>query len=290
MKILIVGCGYFGAELANYANRIGYTVYATTRSTSRLASLREMGIEPIVFDWHSQHHSSPLPNVDKVFISVSHSVVQGKEPQSSHVEGLQRLFELLPETWSRCLYLSTTGVFKPHLETRWVDEQSPTGPMRPGSISALAGERWCNEHYPIDRMTILRPAGIYGPGRIPNLESLRSGQPLQVDPHSYLNLIHVADLARIAIELSNRVCQHSVYCVSDGCPVERQDYYDAIATAMGWSPPIFESSIAVSPSSGNRRGQDNKRISNRRLIATLEDYRFLFPTFRKGLLPLLQKD
>ncbi len=289
MKILIVGCGYFGAELAAYTSRNGCDVYTTTRSPAKLELLQQLGTTPIQFDWHSASSSSRLPEVDKVFISVSHYVAEGLDPTRAHVDGLRALFDALPDSWRRCVYLSTTGVFKPHLETDWVDEQSPTGPVRPGSIAALAGEQWCAENFSIDRMTIMRPAGIYGPGRVPNLQSLQSGIPLAVDPNSYLNLIHVSDLAKIAFELSEHKCKHSVYCVSDGNPILRRDYYGAICQLKGWPQPVFESTTPEDARKSTRRGQDNKRISNRRLIEEL-NYQFLFPSFREGLFPLLQND
>ncbi len=65
MKILIVGCGYFGAELAAYTSRNGCDVYATTRSPAKLELLRQLGTTPIQFDWHSASSFSRLPKWTK---------------------------------------------------------------------------------------------------------------------------------------------------------------------------------------------------------------------------------
>ena len=53
----------------------------------------------------------------------------------------------------------------------------------------------------------LRPAGIYGPDRVPRWEAIRDETPLQVDPESYLNLIHVDDLAETIRAVSSTEMQ-----------------------------------------------------------------------------------
>ncbi len=61
-----------------------------------------------------------------------------------------------------------------------VDERTPTAPTRVGPQIAVQAEQHLLSTFRPSELTIIRLAGIYGPGRIPLAEKLRSGQPLQV--------------------------------------------------------------------------------------------------------------
>src|SRR5690606_14443463 len=130
--------------------------------------------------------------------------------------------------------------------------------------------------------TILRLAGLYGPGRLPYLVALRQGEPLEASPQGYLNLIHVEDAARV-VETISRQGRESpgpeVFCVSDGSPVQRSEFYNEISRQMHTPPPRFVDSPA-----GARVGRagTNKRVSNRRLMENLQ-IKFQYPTYREGI-------
>ena len=114
---------------------------------------------------------------------------------------------------------------------------------------------------------------------------------MAVDPESYLNLIHVDDLATVIAAVSQGPCMWRLYCVSDGHSVQRRDYYAFIAQSMGWPAPSYISGQELQGAQEQgavprRRSQGNKRVSNRRL---LEDHaiRFAYPDYRSGLSSLL---
>ena len=304
---LIVGCGYVGRRVASRWLRQGDLVFAITRSIARANELRPLGIQPIVWDWLDGAQPSienalqPLLELETrrlttILIAVSHSPQPGLPPIETHVRGLNHLaslFETIPwwkesRNETKWIYLSTTGVFGPTPSGAWVDESSPVSPERPGSIGALAGEEWIDSHVSEDRRVILRPAGIYGPDRVPRWEAIRDKTPLQVDPESYLNLIHVDDLAATICQVSSTNMLSSVYCVSDGAPVRRREYYEYIASIGNWPMPIFE---PVKPSGTGRlssRSDGNKKIRNHRIQAELA-MPLEYPSYREGLKSLLAK-
>jgi len=148
----------------------------------------------------------------------------------------------------------------------------------------LEAEQWL-EQSGLEHV-ILRPAGIYGPGRIPNIQPIRDGRAIQADPQSYLNLIHVDDLAEVIATVAQGTLRHRLYCVSDGNSVRRRDYYSFIAQCMNYPPPTYDD--PATDQGPRRRNQGNKRVSTLRLNS---DYsiRFQFPDYRSGLVPLLQE-
>ena len=107
--------------------------------------------------------------------------------------------------------------------------------------------------------TVLRLAGIYGPGRLPRMESLRAGEPIAADPDSWLNLIHVDDAASIVIAVADHASPGPLYVVSDGRPVLRREWYGHLATLTGSPAPRW---TAPDPAA---RGGD-KRVNPRRLL------------------------
>src|SRR5690606_18544469 len=136
----------------------------------------------------------------------------------------------LPTSVDRAIYISTTGVYG-SAGGAWVDEQTPPNPHREGGKASFAAEQVLAAHPLARRSAILRLAGIYGPGRIPYLEQLRAAEPLPVPTEGWLNLIHVDDAAQIVIAVDAWLTARQkddgphVFCVSDGVPVARSDYY-----------------------------------------------------------------
>jgi nucleoside-diphosphate-sugar epimerase len=284
---LIVGCGYVGERIAHRWKNRGDRVLAVTRSAARAVTWERLGWEPLVWNWLDPAMNLPtdLPRFDSILIAVSHAPVEGLPAECTHTQGLDRLWASVSERGqsARWIYLSTTGVFAPVEDGSWVDEESAVGPTRPGSIAALAGEKWIATQITSAQRVVLRPAGIYGPTRVPRWESLREGTPLRVDPDSYLNLIHVDDLATVIDVVADAEGPSPLYCVSDGHSPTRREYYETIAEWMHWRPPTFDI-----PSPRQNRSEGNKRVSPARLLREMP-IQFAYPSYRQGLAGILSE-
>ncbi len=280
-RVLIVGCGYVGLALARQRRAAGDAPpLALTRSDERVAELCDAGLEPIVGHWHDAA-SLHLPPVDTVLVSVPHRE-DGGWAIESHVHGLKNLLQALPTGWSKLIYLSTTGVYGDAHEV--VDENTPTQPTRIGPQIAVAAEQFLEQQWHAravaqPQLTILRLAGIYGPGRIPLAEKLRSGQPLQVPQDGWLNLAHVDDIAAMLSMVMGRPLHHELYVFSDAHAVRRIEFYRHLASLCGVDEPQF---AAADPSSSRGRRAGNKRVDPQRLVREL-DFKFRFPSYREGL-------
>ena len=301
---LIVGCGYVGIRVASKWLQNGDSVFAITRSTARAAELSQLGIQPIIWDWLQggpvvldelfQNAAYPFDLFDSILIAVSHAAHPEVPHQETHSRGLSHLNELLKgKDWNNMLgeqtkwvYLSTTGVFGAATPGDWVDEESNVLPERPGSIAAWGGEQWLASLIPSEQRVTLRPVGIYGPDRVPRWQSIRDQVPLQVDPESYLNLIHVDDLATAIVSVARTEMKSTLYCVSDGEPVRRRDYYEFIAELGGWPKPVFEAVKQKEYGAASLRSDGNKRVRNHRIQSELA-IAWQFPSYREGLRSLL---
>jgi nucleoside-diphosphate-sugar epimerase len=127
--------------------------------------------------------------------------------------------------------------------------------------------------------TILRLAGIYGPGRVPRVADVIAGRPIASPQDGFLNLIHVDDAAAAVMAAWSR-SKHRLYAVGDDCPVVRGEFYREIASRCNAPPPLFIEPADDAPV--RQRGETNKRICNQRFKRDLVT-ELRFPTYREGL-------
>ena len=156
----------------------------------------------------------------------------------------------------------------------------PAFPIAPAGVLASLPKRRCLSHPRGATAIVLRMAGIYGPGRIPNREALEHGKTIPAPAAGWLNLIHVDDAASVVLAAERAEAGPRHYLVSDGCPVARRDYYRQLALLLEAPDPQFLSPDATLPSAV--RAKSDKRISNSRLMSEL-DVQLAYPSFREGL-------
>lgn len=256
---LIVGCGYLGERLASRWLAAGSRVWGLVRTPSRLARLSEAGVEPIVADVAAPLPLPALPEVDTVVWAVGFDRTAGRSYREVHVDGLRRLLDAITGN-PRLIFVSSTGVWG-RVDGQRVDEATPPHPDREAGRVLLEAEALLGGH-PKGRGTVLRLAGIYGPGRLPRIDDLRASRPLEADPDSWLNLIHVDDAAAVVIAVADHAGPGPLYVVSDGRPVRRRDFYARLADLVGSPPPNWI------PPAADARGGD-KRVDPRRLFAEI---------------------
>jgi nucleoside-diphosphate-sugar epimerase len=114
---------------------------------------------------------------------------------------------------------------------------------------------------------------------------LLAGLPIEAPSEGYLNLIHVDDAASVVIAAEKHAPLPSLYCVSDGHPVVRREYFRELATLLGAPEPTFRPPPAGSPAT--ERASASKRISNRRMLAEL-GVELQHPSYREGLAAIVQ--
>lgn len=218
-----------------------------------------------------------LPAVDQVLISVSYDRTSQHSRYESQVLGLRNLLQAIsPE--ARICYISTTGVYH-QTDGSWVDETSPTVPTRAGGQAHLEAEQMLSQLRPDSPWTILRLAGIYGPGRIPRAADVTAGRPIEASSEGYLNLIHIDDAADAVLAAWSR-SRRRLYLVSDDCPVLRGDFYQQIARQCGAAPVTF---VEPSPDAPARvLSASNKRVRNQMMRRDLLT-QLSYPSYREGL-------
>lgn len=291
MNQLIFGCGYLGKRVAQLWQAEGADVAVVTRSADRAAALQAEGYQAIVADVTRPDTLQILPSAETVLFAVGYDRTRSDSIHAVYDGGIRNVLVALPRSVKRFIYISSTGVYGP-AGGDWVDELTGTNPLREGGKASLAAEQALAGHPIASQSIILRLAGIYGPGRIPYLDRLRAGEPIAAPNQGWLNLIHVDDAAAIVLAADQWAANQPeglgphLFCVSDGTPVVRGNYYREVARLIGAPEPRFVKPDANSPAAA--RAAADKRISNSKLIQTLKP-QIAYPTYQNGLANILSE-
>ncbi|MFZ5828776.1 MAG: NAD-dependent epimerase/dehydratase family protein [Planctomycetota bacterium] len=276
---LIVGCGFLGSRVARLWLQRGCQVAAVTRSRQRAELLAADGLEPVVADVTEPATLRLLPAAETVLWAVGWTQETSVSRQALYVDGLRNVLQSLDVPPHRLIFISSTGVYG-QAGGECVDEDSPTSPTRESGKALLDAEQVLASHPLGRRAIVLRMAGLYGPGRLLRTDELLAGRPLTVPSGRKLNLIHVDDAASAVLAAEARAEPPARYLVSDGCPVDRREYFRCVAELIGAPPPRF-----VEPDRdqlSRSHGASDKRVSNDRMLRDLK-VNLLYPNYRTGL-------
>ena len=268
MNRLIIGCGYLGKRVASQWLGNGDQIHVLTRS--RAGMFRESGYLPLVGDITDPGSLPDFSPVETVLFAVGFDRSKYDKIDDVYVDGLNNILKKLPDQTGHFIYISSTGVFGQD-SGEWVNEDSATQPRRDGGKACLAAENLLRGSRFGDRTTVLRLAGIYGPGRVP---SIRKTKP-KIISNSYLNLIHVDDAASVIATVADLRPMGETFLVSDGQPVFRKDYYQEVGHYHDDSSNNIEQEWDSSEASG-------KRIRNVKMTSQLQ-IQLNYPSYKEGL-------
>lgn len=294
---ILIGCGYLGYRIAKLCQQSSDETIATTRREDPSSDMIDAGVfparadvtQPDTLKWLQFAPALSGQPIESLIYAVGYDRTAGPDIHTVYAQGLENVLNALPPSIERVIYISTTGVYGP-ASGDWVDETTPPNPQRDGGKASLAAEKILSDHPRGKNSIILRLAGIYGPGRIPYIDQLRAGEPLAVPSEGWLNLIHVDDAAAIVIALDRWASENpisngpEIFCVSDGHPVIRGDYYREVARLVGAETPRFTPPAIDTPAA--TRARSDKRISKRKLMNTIS-LSLRYGDYRSGIAAIL---
>ncbi|EAV44376.1 hypothetical protein SIAM614_04420 [Roseibium aggregatum IAM 12614] len=283
MRLFIFGTGFsskaFVEEVRDQFDWIG----GTTRSPEKADALRNLGVEPFIFDGETKGEgiADALKTATHVLVSIAPD--EAGDPVLN-----QYASEIAAAKPQWIGYLSTVGVYGNH-DGAWVDEDTPLNPVSKRSVQRVtAEESWLAFAQENDvPVQIFRLSGIYGPGRNA-FENFKKGTARRlVKPGQVFNRIHVADIAG-ALKAAMAKPSTRVFNVTDDEPAPPQDVVAFAAQLLGVeAPPEIPFETAdLSPMARSFYGE-NKRVSNQRLKEEL-GFTFRYPDYRTALKALLK--
>ena len=279
-RVVIGGCGDVGTALGLTLSGRGHDVIGVRRSAERVPG----ALHPRALDLTDRASvECNLPDADMAVYSVAAGSRDRDAYRRAYADGVAAFLDVLenrPEPPGHVFFVSSTSVYGERAGA-WIDESSPVEPGGFAGECLVAGEQRMLES-PIPA-TVVRFAGIYGPGRGWLIERARSGASCTDHPPKYTNRIHRDDCAGVLAHLVslavNREPLDDRYIGVDDEPAAECEVLEWLAARLGAPPP---NRIAAGDPTG---GGSGKRCSNARLRGT--GYRFRYPTFRDGYAAVL---
>ncbi|MBM4208163.1 MAG: SDR family oxidoreductase [Gammaproteobacteria bacterium] len=278
-KILIIGCGKIGYDLAIKLTHDGHAVTGLKRMPPEAEGF---GIDFIRADIAV---ATDVAKLDVDFDFVYFIVSPDKRDEVSYARvyetGLMLLLSHFRQAKSHALWIfvSSTSVYG-QTQGEWVDEDSETLPKTATAQLLLKAEQAVKVMNPAN--IIVRFSGIYGPGREYLLRQAMQRPVLQKTPPSYTNRIHQLDCVGILAFLLQQSLQgvqlESCYLANDDRPAPLWDVVSWLAEYLACPTPVEK---ALSHDS-----EQNKRCRNARIKRL--GYRFFHPDYQSGYSEMIQ--
>lgn len=289
-RLLVFGAGYVGGTVACVARSAGLRVHALTRNPATAEALATAGVDVVVADFSSDDWHGRMPrDADFVLNAVGSGGGGIDGYRRSYVDGARSLVawgaarQSVAPVGAHVVYTSSTSVYAQGDGAR-IDESSLTEPVEETGRVILESEvslrGWAGP------WTVLRLAGIYGPGRHLLLDQLRAGATeLAGRGEHRLNLVHRDDVVRAiaAVWRQPERSAQQVYTVADGAPEPKAVVAAWVAARLGREAPTFSTEIA----GARRRIVPDRVIASARLQREL-GWRPRYPSFREGYGALLE--
>lgn len=230
MKVIIVGYGWLGRQLAPKLVASGYQVIVTSRQQAALNNL-PTGISGLVLDLAApvsvENNELSLTFADAWVIS---AISPAKQQSSQHyAQVLQHLATFLQQAKSRAvIHFSSSGIYQ-GLSGR-VDETAVLERTAPKVAQLAEGELQLQR---LTHCTTLRLAGLMGRGRHPG--RFVAGKILG-SPLAAVNMIHADDVISTVLSiLQNGPAGQQLFNLSYPTFCARQRFYLAAVEALGCS-------------------------------------------------------
>lgn len=245
MKVGIFGLGVFGTQLATHLSKSGIAVEGTVRTENKARHFATSGIRTSILSVEANSKiilSSDFLASDVFVLNYTPSGLSG-----FFFEKHQEICALLPLT-SKVIFISSTRVYTP--KEGFVDENS----FRDETHVLTSTENMLREILG-DRLTILRPAGLFGVGRNP--ARFLSGKRALENANQVVNLVHLVDLVRFThfLVLNNFWGETVNVCASEH--PTRKECYTMLCEKLNLTLPQFL------PDLENKQG---KLVSNQKSI------------------------
>lgn len=277
-KVLIVGYGDLGSEVARQLANDGINVTGVRRSSNGITEHSDANAAQIIAADVTKPESLAALNAAQPAIIIYCVAASGQtdaEYKSAYVDGLRNVLATQKSNsqLKHVFFVSSTRVYGQDTEAV-LDESVPAVP------ADFGGQRLLEAEHLLQGLscgtTVLRLSGIYGPGRLRMLNLAKSSDswPKQ---NAWSNRIHRDDAAAFMVFLIKQVLagnaiQHC-FIVTDSSPVPQYEVLSWLATQLqvGRAEQI--------PASGG------KRLSNKVMLET--GFKLQYSDYKAGYRTLL---
>ncbi|WP_367403872.1 NAD(P)H-binding protein [Kocuria marina] len=268
--VLLAGCGDVGTALGLRLAERGVRAVGVRRRADALPE----PIEPVSLDL-TDPGEAVLPAADAVVVTLTADGRDATAYERTYLGALRGLHLALPsDAAPRVVLVSSTGVLG-GTDGEVVTEATPPDPQRATAHMLLAAEKLAADLFP--DLVIVRPAGIYGPGRTSLIERVRTATP--VTHRRVTNRIHRDDLVTVLSTVLDAPEPPRLLHAVDHDAAQLGDVVTHLAARLGVEVPPDNSPAGEGPL--------GKVIDGALVHSLVPRSRWRYPTFREGYDALL---
>lgn len=226
LKIAIVGCGWLGESLAKFYLEKGEQVFGTTRTPSKAATLKKLGVEAFLLNSFDDDLRW-LKTMDVLILNI---------PPSSFGEDYARFMVHIVchiGAHTKVIFISSTSVYDSRNNV--VDENEVFVGNSPRGKNVYQAEKELDGALG-SVLTIIRMAGLVGKERHPAKFMAGKSYPGKEEP---INLIHLTDCIGLIDLIIEKKCWGETI---NGCASEhpkKSEYYTWAANEFSLDAPLF---------------------------------------------------
>lgn len=265
--VLLAGCGDVGIALGKLLTDQGWTATGIRRSTDKLPQI----IHPIAMDL-TNPGDQDLPGADAVVITLTADGRDVEDYRHTYLGALHGLHQALQANGipPRVVLVSSTGVLG-DADGATLSEDAEPKPTRDTAKVLLEAERLAQDLFP--NLVVVRPAGIYGPGRTSLINRVRQGSPMN---HARItNRIHRDDLVTVLVKV-----------LEADQPPRLLHAVDTEPARMGDVAAYIAEKLSVPTPQDKPGGSEGKTLDSTRMQKFVGALRY--PTYREGYDVLLR--
>ena len=256
MKVLIGGLGDLGRRCARRWAAAGHQVLGLRRRPDTSAA----DIEVLAADLAALRPGQ-FDAIDLALFCAAPDARNETAYRHCYFSAASAFMASVPAAALRIL-VSSTAVMD-GADGEWVDEQRFAPASRWNGMLLAEAEQQLRATWP--DLCVLRPSGLYGPGRERLLRKARAGE---LGEGRYSHRIHIDDCAKAIVHLAALPLRETSYLLTDDAPLPEWQVLSGLAAMFGL-PAARRGPAAV-----------GRRLSNARLHAN--GFKFDYPEFRAG--------
>jgi len=238
-EISILGCGWYGLELAKKLSSTDYQVKGSTTSPEKLGMLKEAGISPFLISFDESHENFDPDFFNAPLLLVCIPPKRSEAQQHTFLTKIRKIaLAAAAGKVKELLFISSSSVYGDHNQE--VDENTIPNPDTPSGKAMLEAEAHIL-NLPGIRGTIIRFAGLIGPDRDPG--RFFAGKTAIPNGRAPVNLIHLKDCIGITTKILQEQAFGRTYNACNPDHPSRAQFYTAAAEKSGLALPQFNDEL-----------------------------------------------
>ena len=234
-KISILGCGWYGLELAKKLIGNGFRIKGSTTSPEKLSLLQESGIIPYLINLGEKENDFDPAFFDAELLIIAIPPKRNTSELHTFVSKIQKIASASAVSGiGQIIFISSTSVYGDN--NAEIDEYTLPSPETESGKAILLAEHLLRQH-PSFKTTVIRFGGLIGPNRNPG--KFFAGKKDIPNGQAPVNLIHLEDCIGITERIIQKQAFGHIYNACSADHPSRAVFYTHAAIKSGLEPPQF---------------------------------------------------